>query len=198
MTRLNATFRFEWNKLISTLIVGLIMLTFGLLIPLLNSSISPEKKISEGIILNVGLGTSFKPVEGWSMNTEYTSPGDDLTPGSTGISKAGLIFSVKAEKFDGTLEEFHSLLWDRFNKINIHDYSMFNRKDITTEKGLPGFFRVYYGNGTQGQFASFLDNGVGVSFAVSGPDGIFFQYYTEIRDMVKSLNINYIEAEKDD
>jgi len=180
-------YRFEKEKIIPTLIVGLIILFFGVLLPRVNQAISPGKALSGDSVIDVGLGVHFKPAEGWNMNTDLSSPGDSENAGYIGISKAGMIFNVKVEKFEGSLESYQQLIWDRFNKTIYKSFSGLLIREITTDQGLPGLFQAYYGNGTQGQITAIVENGIGISFFASGSDGLYFRHFVEIRDMVKSL-----------
>ncbi|RKX97008.1 MAG: hypothetical protein DRZ90_07580, partial [Spirochaetes bacterium] len=52
---------FEREKVLPSLIIGVVIVVFAVLLPMVNRSISSERAVEKGSTLDVGLGVSFIP-----------------------------------------------------------------------------------------------------------------------------------------
>ncbi len=189
---------FEREKVLPSLIIGVVIVVFAVLLPMVNRSISSERAVEKGSTLDVGLGVSFIPAVEWSLHTDATSPGNNDAGGYISLSKAGLVFYVKAEKYDDDLEAFHNLISDQFNKSSFRGFSSIENQKITTKTGYQGFSQLFSFNGVEGQLSALTEEGIGISFIARGTDGVYFRYYTEIQDMIGSLVVMNGEESRHD
>jgi hypothetical protein len=170
-----------------TLLVALIVVTLGAVIPTVNHAVSPEESIEPGTVLDVGLGVSFTPVSGWLLNTDDTTPGGPGLAGTVGISETGVLLTVAAEPFDGTLDEFIAIATERRSAaIDTLDITS-PQQSANTSQGVTGLTETYNGAGVQGSLTVFVADGVAVTVDADGPEGTISLHAQEIDAMTRSI-----------
>lgn len=170
--------------------VAIVVALFGAIIPAINHAVSPEESIEPGTVLDVGLGVSFTPVAGWLLNTDATTPGGPDTPGVVGVSETGLLYTVSAESYDGTLDDFMDLATDRrsdaVDKLEVTS----PRQSVTTTSGVTGLSETYNGVGVQGSLTVFLSDGIAVTVDADGPEGSFAVHADEVDSMTRTISFD--------
>lgn len=177
-----------------TVAVAVVVVLFGAILPAVNHAVSPEESIEPGTILDVGLGVSFTPVAGWLLNTDATTPGGADQPGVAGVSETGLLYTVSAEAFEGSLDEFMGLATDRrSNAVDKLEVTS-PQQSSATAQGITGLSETYNGVGVQGSLTVFVSGGVAVTVDADGPEGSVALHADEIEAMTRTIQFSESEA----
>ncbi len=170
-----------------TAIIALVVITFGAIVPAINHAVSPEESIEPGTVLEVGLGVSITPVPGWLLNTDETVPGGPGIPGAVGISETGILLTVSAEPYDGTVEDFMDVATDRRSDAVDEFHFAGPQQSAVTAEGVTGLQEPYDGVGVQGSLAVFVSDGVAVTVDADGPEGTISLHADEIDAMTRTI-----------
>ena len=176
--------------------LAIVVVTFGAIIPAVNHAVSPEESIEPGTVLDVGLGVSFTPVVGWLLNTDATSPGSATLPGVVGVSETGLLYTISAETFDGSIDEFMDIATHRRSDAVDKLEAASPQQSVATTQGITGLSETYNGVGVQGSLTVFISDGVAVTVDVDGPEGSVAVHADEIDAMTRAISIDVSAVEQ--
>lgn len=178
----------------AVIVIALVAVFVGLL-PAIDQSIAYDREIAAGDIIDLGSGFTFVPAEGWGLAsgmlvTDHT-PSD---PGSGShldaiLTSEGVSLRVITGPFSGTPEE----LLDQVRKLNqafgvIEGYTVVtDMEPVTTDDGFEGMAQAFTGVNVEGIITTFVIDGVGIEFIISGPPGSLAANDDTVPDMISSL-----------
>lgn len=184
------------RRTIPPAIVSIVLIAlFSLVLPALDRSIDHEREIEAGDVVNLGSGITFVPEVGWGLKDGLLVGHDTVSRVEEGshlgatLVHGGVTFTVTTGAFTGTPDE----LLDRVQSLN----EAFKRVDsgthgservtATTDGGATGVAQSFTGVNVDGVITTFVIDGVGIEFVVSGPPGSLDVNTDAINDMIASL-----------